>query len=436
MIQHSNDIKLKFHGLGLISLVLYGFLAWCSVDLSRMTLDVFYAVVIALGGIILLLSRDKWHFNSSISLPEIILWAAAFRLMGILGDPIFEDDFYRYLWDGYQFATIGDPFSLAPSAFFTDETIPQTFQKLLDGINYPDIPTIYGPSLQYSFLLAHWLTPGDVLGLQVIYALVDLALIVVLSKLTQNRWWVFLYAWNPLVIKEIAFTAHPDGFGVFFLILACLYAGRQQHGGAVTTLAISICAKPFGCFIAPFILWKMPRVYWLVFVVCIVGLYLPFVLQSNSVVTGLFAFGKEWQFNSFIYGLIINIAPAPFAKLISIGSFLLVYCGYLLYFTRNPNKPIRYDWILAALLFCSPVFNPWYWLWVLPFGVLFASRWLWVTSFAVLLAYMTGINTNNDELSAYELPNWVLILEYGIIVSVIIFDFSSKKFNTKIHHEI
>ncbi|MBV1881938.1 MAG: hypothetical protein KUG82_09910 [Pseudomonadales bacterium] len=425
----------RFHGFGFLSLILYGLLAWYSLDLERMTLGVFYAVMIALGVIILFVSLDKTSFKNTISLTDIVFWAIAFRIVGVLGAPLFEDDFYRYLWDGFQFASTGDPYFLAPSHFFSDDAVPAIFQSVLNGINYPDIPTIYGPSLQYSFLLGYWLTPGNVQGLQIIYAAVDVALILVLAQLTRSRWAVFLYAWNPLVVKEIAFTAHPDGFGVFFLMLACLCAGRQRYWGVVVFLAVSVCAKPFAWFIAPFILWNTPRRYWLVFTVSVITLYLPFILQSSNVLTGLFAFGKDWQFNSFLYGGLVLFLPALLAKGLSVGGFLLGYLAYAIYFVRNPATTIRYDWILAMLLFCSPVLNPWYWLWVLPFGVLFPSRWVWVTSFALMLAYMTGAymtgeNMNDPTIAAYDIPQWVLALEYGIVGVIILLDVLSQRRNT------
>ena len=42
-------------------------------------------------------------------LGRLIFWAVAFRVCGLAGGPFYEDDFYRYLWDGYRFATTGSP---------------------------------------------------------------------------------------------------------------------------------------------------------------------------------------------------------------------------------------------------------------------------------------------------------------------------------------
>ena len=430
------------HQAGAASLLIYLMLAWCSHNTQLMTLSLFFLTMLGAGCLLGVTFYRYRQRNLSPSLFSIMLWATAFRIIGIYGLPIFEDDFYRYLWDGFQFWSTGDPYSLAPSAFFTDNSVPTTFQKLLDGINYPDIPTIYAPTLQYSFLLGHWITPGDVLGLKLIYVLTDLLLIYVLDKISPYRLLVLLYAWNPLVIKEIAFTAHPDGFGVFFLVIAYFFSQRSQPVVLKNTvlkntalnntltmvfLAIGICAKPFAWFIAPFIIFRLPLRYIPILIGTVVLLYLPFVLHSREVLTGLLAFGRDWQFNAAIFSLLALFAPVKIAKLLSVGLFIGVYLIYFLQFVRQRDKTIRFDWILAGLLFCSPVINPWYWLWVLPFGVLFPSRWIWISSFALLLSYVCGINTGNPNLAPYQLEWWVAGVEYGIIALAIFWDSMTKK---------
>ncbi|MGR8929615.1 MAG: hypothetical protein ACU836_03165 [Gammaproteobacteria bacterium] len=45
-----------------------------------------------------------------ISAKTVFFWATVFRLIGCWGNPIFEDDFFRYLWDGYRFAADGTPY--------------------------------------------------------------------------------------------------------------------------------------------------------------------------------------------------------------------------------------------------------------------------------------------------------------------------------------
>ncbi len=63
--------------------------------------------------------------GASFPVGRLLLWAVAFRVCGLIGGPFFEDDFYRYLWDGYRFATAGTPYGSPPEAFFVDQAFPR-----------------------------------------------------------------------------------------------------------------------------------------------------------------------------------------------------------------------------------------------------------------------------------------------------------------------
>ena len=162
---------------------------------------------------------------------RLLFWAVGFRLCGLIGGPFYEDDFYRYLWDGYRFATAGTPYGAAPEEFFIDPAVPAVFQGVLDGVNYPELPTIYAPVTQLLFLVAYWIKPASVAVLQAILITVDLIVVALLLRLAPARN-VLLYAWCPLVVKEIAFTAHPDGVGVCLLLAAVVLARRSAAGGS------------------------------------------------------------------------------------------------------------------------------------------------------------------------------------------------------------
>ena len=131
-----------------------------------------------------------------VSVGRLLLWAVVFRAIGLFGGPFFEDDYFRYLWDGYRFAQDGTPYGLAPEAFFADPAVPALFQGILDRINFPELPTIYGPATQLAFLLGYGVAPGSVAALQVVFILFDLLTIGVLLRLAPPRA-VLLYAWCP-----------------------------------------------------------------------------------------------------------------------------------------------------------------------------------------------------------------------------------------------
>ena len=67
--------------------------------------------------------------DEAVPLDRLLFWAVAFRICGLVGGPLLEDDFYRYLWDGYRFATTGTPYAAVPEAFFTDPTVPAAFHS-------------------------------------------------------------------------------------------------------------------------------------------------------------------------------------------------------------------------------------------------------------------------------------------------------------------
>lgn len=64
-----------------------------------------------------------------------------------------------------------------PAEFFVDPEVPANFYGVLDRINHPELPTIYGPTTQGVFLLGYRLRPGSIVALQTLLILVDFATI-------------------------------------------------------------------------------------------------------------------------------------------------------------------------------------------------------------------------------------------------------------------
>ena len=355
-------------------------------------------------------------------LGRLILWAVVFRICGLAGGPFFEDDFYRYLWDGYRFATTGTPYGAAPEAFFTDPAVPAVFHRILDGINYPELPTIYAPVTQVVFLLGYWLKPGSVAALQLMLIVVDLATILLLLRLAPAGN-VMLYAWCPLVVKEIAFTAHPDGIGVCLLLAALVLAREHRWSSVAVCLGMAVGAKIFALVLAPLVLIGAGFGHWVLFVGTLAALYAPFILQGGTGFESLLVFAREWEFNSAAFGLLTTVLRPFEAKLVLgllCGAFWARY--YLRYSRSNARQVPRGDWLYGALLLASPVINPWYLLWVLPFAAISPSVSAWTASVAVLFAYVTGLSLNDGDLQPYQHPAWVRPLEFGLILLALAYD--------------
>ncbi|MEM6936617.1 MAG: hypothetical protein AAF552_09180, partial [Pseudomonadota bacterium] len=164
-----------FHFSGLAAVLICAAL----VHYSRQALPPDITVFLGLCGagfvLSLLGAGVVWHAGGTIGMKAVLLWCVVLRLVAVGGEPIYEDDYFRYLWDGRQTVESGTPYASVPSDAFLDEN-DERWTDILDQINNPDIGTIYGPVNQYVFALAYLIAPGSVFVLQVIMAAADLLL--------------------------------------------------------------------------------------------------------------------------------------------------------------------------------------------------------------------------------------------------------------------
>ena len=403
--------------VGLWCLLGYAALAILARQSGEPPLPAFFLLVAWTGLPVFALFLYFRRLDIPLPVGRLIFWAAAFRFCGLAGGPFYEDDFYRYLWDGYRFATTGTPYGVAPEAFFVDPGVPPAMQSVLDGINFPELPTIYAPVTQFIFLLGYWLQPGSVAVLQAILIAFDLAAVALLLRLAPARN-VLLYAWCPLVVKEIAFTAHLDGAGACLLIGAIVLARDRRWRFAAVALGLAAGAKAFGLVLAPLVLAGARVRHWLVFAGTLAAVYAPFALRGASDLASLQVFAREWEFNSALFAVLQTALPPFEARLVLGLAFAAFWGWYVLNYYRRPARGIpRGDWVFGALLAVSPVINPWYLLWLLPFAAIFPSVWAWTASLAVLLSYVTGLNLQDYEMHPYAQPPWARGLEFGLIVA-------------------
>ncbi|MCY3883474.1 MAG: glycosyltransferase family 87 protein [Gammaproteobacteria bacterium] len=361
------------------------------------------------------------------SVANILIWATLFRLCGLIGVPLFEDDYFRYLWDGYRFSIDGTPYGSTPFEFFADPSVPQTFQLILNEINYPDLPTIYGPTTELAFLVAHWLSPGKLVGLQLILIVMDIAIIWLLRTECSSRY-LFLYAFCPLVIKEIAYTAHPEAVGMLCLVGAIVCRRRNAQVPLGILLGLAIGARVFAWVLVPFLLVRTGWRVWVALATTTLLLYITFFLRGASEFEALFVFARHWEFNSFLYGITSYFTGDGIAKLILGVGFLIGVTFYLLRYSRNTVFEIpRGDLLLGCFLLISAVVNPWYVVWVLPFAMVYPSFWAWTSAYAVFLSYISALNLGLIDQDPFSQPIWSRVLQAVLLLLAIGIDLCRKK---------
>ena len=396
-----------------------------------------------------------WHYHLNdiqISFRWVFISALILRLVSLIGEPLFEDDYFRYLWDGLQTATTNDPYTLAPAIFF-DRDVPDLFEPILSFINYPDIATVYGPVVQWFFAIGYFIAPAKIWPLQLLAGMADLVILFLLFKLGAGKALLF-YAWSPLLLKEFSLTAHPDIYGVLGLMLS-VYAVYRHHavlGGIAIALACG--AKVFAILAVPYLLTRTVSIrFWGRFVnafaVSIAAITAAFGSIRIWAPEGLIAMAESWLFNAPLYFLLLNFLEFQVIKLLLLSAFTTY--GFIAFLRRliriqnthndttltckwhSSSAAFRGDYLYGLFLLALPVLNPWYVVWLLPFAVLYPSLWAWTTSVAVLLSYWYGINIGTTAALPFDQPHWSLIaVEYATIIVVTliawrIVDYQSKR---------
>jgi alpha-1,6-mannosyltransferase len=342
---------------------------------------------------------------SNVPAGKIWLWAIVFRAIGFFGEPVLEDDWCRYLWDGAVFATIGNPYDKPPSVFFGDPNVPGNLQRLLDGINHPDVPTIYGPVCQLAFVISYLIAPGQLWPLKLILIGADLGTMALLGRLISGRK-LLLYAWCPLLIKEVAFTAHPDILGIAFIVAALTVPWPRT---IAICCALAVGTKIFAAVIAGLLLLRLPKKHWITFGAVLTALYFPFLVQGSLAEFGaLKTFASAWEFNSTVFGVIAIWMGTDAAKVICAIMVLIIYA---IYGRRWKGGMPHGDWLFGAFFLLSAVVNPWYLLWMLPFVAFYPSAAGIAALIVVSVAYVHGLNLPGSGLGPYDHPIWVRVVE-------------------------
>ncbi|HZD95655.1 MAG TPA: glycosyltransferase family 87 protein, partial [Candidatus Sulfotelmatobacter sp.] len=219
---------------------------------------------------------------------------------------LFDDDVWRYLWDGHVSAAGLNPYQFPPNAPELDglsrpESPSRLWTEIRARVNHPDLSTVYPPLAQLVFRFACWVAPGSVLAFKCIACLLDLIaaifIALTLRALKYPVTSVVLYAWNPLVLTMIAGSGHIDALVAATIAATAYFVVRKNREMAAICFALSVLGK-----IAPIILifLMMRRLRWkgtLLAVLVLIGMYLPY--SSGGVAwRSLVFFAYTWQFNS------------------------------------------------------------------------------------------------------------------------------------------
>jgi hypothetical protein len=285
-----NLLPMAIVGLGILSGLLYFFnfrlqsffLQSGLIGKSRIHFYVFLFLVISLLyliGIYLIFGHRATWGNSKRLVYIIIIFAVLFRAVLVPATPsVLSKDMYRYIWDGRVQQNGINPYRHPPDA---DE-------KVYPNINRKAYPTLYPAGAQLFFRLFHIIVGDRVAGYKGLMTVFDVLTVFVLLALLRvygfEETRIMIYAWNPLVIFEIAYSGHLEGLTVFWMVLALYLNARNRQILSVAALAVSSAIKLYPALLLPTLVGRGQRIKGiLAFIVSMVLLYLPFFASGRKV---------------------------------------------------------------------------------------------------------------------------------------------------------
>lgn len=342
----------------------------------------------------------------------------------------------------------------------------------LERVNHSSVPTIYPPLAQHVFRLVSQIKPDSIIAMRLAFLAFDLCalgfIILILGALGKDRNLCLIYFWSPLLIKETFNSTHLDIIGIAALCASVYFLIRSRHTLAVFCLSLGVLGKLYPVILFPLYLKAMlqksrdagphlasrlaPWANTLLFLGVILIVYLPFLGAPEKTFAGLKAYATYWQKNDSIFSLLVYFYD-DLLGLNTVGDFsiedLEVYFSYdmatllskitvalalaavVLFFSFkrggavSPSVRVNQIFIILALVFLlSPVQNPWYLTWVLPFLCVFPWRsWILLTGL-IGLYYMDFYFIYQDQ---PQYKSWLPWIEYAPFYLLLALEFWRKR---------
>jgi len=331
-----------------------------------------------------------------------LLWfvlAAAFlfRLTLLPLEPSLSDDLYRYRWDGIIQQIGWNPYAVAPE----DRRLAGLRDSYWPHVSNQEMPNIYPPVTEL-VLRGTAAVSRNLLAFKAPFLLAEALLIGLLAfwvrRTGRNDFSLAIYAWNPLVVVEVAASGHNDPLAMLLSVAALLLIIERRAVLSTLALAAAVLAKFFPILLAPLWLrrtgWPRSRRAWAgLALACAMAAasWWPYRAAWPGVLDLFQPYRRHWVNNASLYSILGWFSGSDdWAWGIGVG----VVAGIALWAALGNLDPLRAAYLLfgAVPLFSQNAFS-WYFLWVTPLLVFFPNpAWLLLTvlqflSYHVLIGY-------------------------------------------------
>jgi hypothetical protein len=343
------------------------------------------------------------------------LLAIAFRVP-LVGPPVApESDMVRYLWDGRLQTRGYNPYSVKPddpsvAAIHTDQTRAMPSRR---------VGTPYQPGAELFFRLVVTIHDST-RAMKTALTLCDLLTILVLWRwlvITGRPEWLALgYAWNPLVMLEIAHSGHIDALGAMWIAASAYWLARRRTALASIAFVLAVTTKLLPVVLAP-LYWGRVRVRDVLAAVALLTLlYLTFARGGTVSIGTIPSVVQNVRFNGELFRFVARLVGSPqrsAAVAVAVGLVAAMWARWRL----NVAHPGAWAWPMALALAFGPVIYPWYPLYFTPFLLSPATLPLITWTVTIIPTYVVWDLAFNHG-ARWAVPPPVMLVEYAIPIAV------------------
>ncbi len=362
------------------------------------------------------------------------------RLLLFSSMPSLSDDVYRFIWDGILLKNGIHPFAELPDYYLTQE-VPGLDKELFEKLNSPSYFTIYPPLYQAIFWISvnfgsSWLVNTNVIRVVLLSA--DIGSFILLQKILvhyqKDKHLAFWYFLNPLVVLELTGNLHFEGVVVFFLLLGLYALILRKDWISATGFGLAIGTKLLPFIYLPILFFQglKSKKWWIAIAAGLIGLatLLPMFDQVfiNGMTSSLDLYFRKFEFNASIYFIAREIGYwiygynniAKIGPLLSMFSLMGILAISIYGSIQKWRLPKVFLAVLTMYLLFGTIIHPWYIIPLIAFGLLTEMRFPIFWSFMIFLTYMGYTD------SGFELPMWIVVLEYVLVLIFAIIELRRK----------
>jgi len=380
-----------------------------------------------------------------------------YRAVMLFSEPVLEDDYFRYLWEGGVTAHGFSPYLYSPhevnfSTVYLD--VPEALCELgtesggvLQRVNHPELSTVYPPVTQAVFALAHVLRPWSLTAWRMVLLAVELLtlglLVLALKRLGKPAHLSLIYWWNPLVIKETINSAHMDVLALPLVLAALLLVMASKPARSAALLALGVGVKVWPIILFPILCRSFccKRAGFLsatlVLVLLIAILFAPFVSgMLGAEESGFAVYSDRWEMNDGLFMGFLKGAEwgsAAFGlgdmpRSINRAARVLALLALLVWIALVARAPIRDHrdvcnrivLVLGAAFLISPTQYPWYYVWMVPFLALSPRPSMLLLTFTLPMYYALFYLERRQNIDLFH--HGIVWLEYVPVYALVVWE--------------